>query len=370
MRFHLVACPNAQTTSEYNLCGFAALNTRFASLLTRKGHTVFLYASEENEAECTELVPVLSKDDIQTLLNGVPYQACWFHPTPLLWETQCGRAISAIAKRKEKGDFILSIGGTAHQPIFEKFKGDCFGVEYSIGYQGTFSQFRIFESHFHRAFINGLFKNNTGQFFDDVIPVPFEADKFPFIQQPGNYLAYVGRITEAKGIALACEVAEAAGLPLKIVGHGKEEDIKRLIGRGAEFLGPLPNGQRDALMAGARAVLCPTLYMEPFNCVAVEAQLCGTPVISTPWGGFTETIHHGVSGFRCEMFADFVRACKDARALDRSAIRKRAESLYSTEVVWPQYRRFFERVSTLHGDGFYDGFPRKRVDAEPKTATC
>jgi glycosyltransferase involved in cell wall biosynthesis len=358
MRFHLLACPNAQTTKEYLLCGFAALTIRFSNMLAKHGHTVFLYASEENDAQCTELVPVLSKMDIQTLLNGTPYQSVWFHPTPLLWETQCGRIISAIAQRKHPGDFILSIGGSAHLPVFEKFHADCFGVEYSIGYLGTFSQFRVFESHFHRAFIQGVYGNNIGHFFDEVIPVPFEAEKFPFTLQPGNYLAYVGRITENKGVALACEVAEAVGMPLKIIGHGKDEDIANFVGRGAEFLGPLPDGQRNALIAGARAVLCPTLYMEPFNCVAVEAQLCGTPVISTPWGGFTETIEHGVSGFRCSMFADFVKACKDARALDRTAIRNRAARLYSTEAIYPQYLRYFERISQLRGDGFYAGFPR------------
>ena len=38
------------------------------------------------------------------------------------------------------------------------------------------------------------------------------------------------------------------------------------------------------------AVLCLTSYLEPFGCVAVEAQLCGTPVISTDFGGMVETV--------------------------------------------------------------------------------
>jgi glycosyltransferase involved in cell wall biosynthesis len=362
MRFHLLACPNAQTTAEYELCGFNALTIRFARMLYKQGHTVYLYASEENEAPCTELVPVLSKADIQTLLNGVPYQAVWFHPTPLLWETQCGRAISAIAQRKQRGDFILSIGGSAHKPVFDKFAEDCFGVEYSIGYQGTFANYRVFESHAHRSFIQGLYKNNRGNYFDEVIPVPFEAETFPYkrYRSSPEYLAYVGRITESKGVALACQVAQAAGLPLKVVGHGSEDDIKKLIGLGAEYLGALPTKARNEVMAGARAVLCPTLYIEPFNCVAVEAQLCGTPVIASPWGGFTETIEHGHTGFRCSMFAEFVGACKEVSALDRSEIRARAVYRYSVEAIYPQYLRYFRRVAQLHGDGFYAGFPREK----------
>ena len=50
MRFHLLAPPNTQTTRAYSLSGFTQATIRFARILKDLGHTVFLYASEENDA--------------------------------------------------------------------------------------------------------------------------------------------------------------------------------------------------------------------------------------------------------------------------------------------------------------------------------
>jgi glycosyltransferase involved in cell wall biosynthesis len=249
----------------------------------------------------------------------------------------------------QRGDFICSIGGSADKPVFDQFSNDCFGVEYSIGYEGTFSRFRVFESHWHRAFIQGFYQNHTGNFFDEVIPVVFDPSEFSVVLEPEDYFVYVGRLTEAKGVHIACEIAEKAGVKLKVVGHGD----KKFVTRGAEYLGALPRDERNEVLSKARACFCPTTYMEPFNCVAVEAQLCGTPVISTPWGGFTETIEQGATGFRCSMFREFLRAVKNVDGLNRDYVRRRAFGRYTPSVIGPQYEAYFSRVSEMHGAGWY-----------------
>lgn len=350
MRIHLLSVPNGQTTREYSLCGFLALTIRFARMMKNRGHTVFLYASEENEAPCDELITVITKPEQRALLGDIPYQSVWFDPKGTrLWQVAFGRTIAGIEKRMQRGDFICSIGGSADKPIFDHFEKDCFGVEYSIGYQGTHSKYRVFESHWHRSFIQGFYQNQAGNFFDEVIPVPFEPSEFWYEKKPGDYFVYLGRLTQAKGVHIACEVAEKAGVKLKVIGHGETD----LVGRGAEYLGALPADERNEVLSKARACFCPTTYMEPFNCVAVEAQLFGVPVISTPWGGFTETVEQGVSGFRCAMFRDFLKAVKDVDNLDRLAIRTRAMGLYTPTVIGPQYDAYFSRVSEMHGAGWY-----------------
>jgi glycosyltransferase involved in cell wall biosynthesis len=48
--------------------------------------------------------------------------------------------------------------------------------------------------------------------------------------------------------------------------------------------------------------------------------LCGTPLISTNFGAFAETIEHGVTGFRCNTLGDFVKAIEKAGTLDRTKV--------------------------------------------------
>ena len=97
MRFHLLALPSSQTTRDYFLCGFCQLTIRFARLLKDLGHTVFLYASEENEAPCDELICCITKEEQAGVLGGLPYQwanssnGCW-----PLWEKSNARMIAAI----------------------------------------------------------------------------------------------------------------------------------------------------------------------------------------------------------------------------------------------------------------------------------
>ena len=51
--------------------------------------------------------------------------------------------------------------------------------------------------------------------------------------------------------------------------------------------------------------MVPTYYVEPFCGVNVEAQLCGTPVISNDCGAFTETIENLKTGILAHTLKDF-----------------------------------------------------------------
>jgi uncharacterized protein (UPF0335 family) len=94
-------------------------------------------------------------------------------------------------------------------------------------------------------------------------------------------------------------------------------------------------------------------YVEPFGNVAVEAQGCGTPVISTDWGAMTETVEHGKTGFRCRTFRQFVEAAENVGTLDPCYIRRRAINTYSLGVIGRRYDEYFRRLLTLWGEGWY-----------------
>lgn len=356
-RIHLLALPNVQTTRDYSLCGFCIATIRFAKLLKSLGHEVILYASELNEAPCDELVTVITKEEQEVILantrnpkgevEATPYQYAYIEEWSPLFQLSNGRIIREIAARKKPGDFICGIGGYSQRSVAEAHPDLPF-VEYSIGYNGSFSQFRVFESVAWQHHTYGAQKIEDGRFFDAVIPCSYDPDEFPFSPNKSDFVLYVGRLIPRKGIEIACQAAEVACVPLKVIGHGDAS----LVTHGAEYLGALSSEKRNVWMSKARAVFTPTLYIEPFNQVAVEAQLCGTPVISTPWGGFTETIEQGVTGFRCHYLGEFADALEKVKKLDPAYIRSRAVEKYSIATVREQYRDYFDRLLLLRKDGW------------------
>lgn len=345
-RIHLLALPNAQTTREYSLDGFAQCTIRFAKLMKGLGHHVILYGSEENEAPCDEFVSCISKSDQKQLLGASEYQHAAIDERYPLWQMANVKMSIEVGKRKQPRDFLCLIGG-ASQKYVADYHSDLMCVEYSIGYEGSFSSFRVYESQVWRHWTHGRQNIVDGRFFDDVIPVFFEPDEFPVCYDASEYFVFCGRYVKRKGVDIACQAAKAAKVELFCIGHHNE--CPPTYGTN---LGGVSADERNKWISKAKAVFTPTTYIEPFCCVAVEAQMCGTPVISTDFGGFTETIEHGKTGFRCNYLGEFINAIWEVGKLDRRYIRQRAASMYSIESAAPKYQKYFDRLWLLWNGGW------------------
>lgn len=157
-------------------------------------------------------------------------------------------------------------------------------------------------------------------------------ERAPYSDQPGKYLAFVGRITPEKGIADAIELARRAGLPLRMaakvydppeVEHFRDV-VQPAIDEGVvEFLGELGQGARDALYAGALATLMLGPWPEPFGLVAIESMATGTPIIGRRAGALTETVEHGVTGYLIDDLTEGLLAVQAASRLPRRLVRER-----------------------------------------------
>lgn len=339
MRVHLLGQPNSQTTAAYVRDGFTQLTIRFSHVLKRLGIYTILYASEENEASCDELVTIISKDEQELANMGRPYWQADGRRKPNPWDLGNQRMIDAINVRKQPGDIICSIGGQAQKPVSDAFP-DLPTVEFSIGYPWSYAPYRVFESRAWQHCVYGMEPITTGRPMDAVIHGFVDDPGFSIRKLPGDYLLYVGRLTARKGVSMACDMAKAAKMPLFVIGFGDE----KLITYGG-LIHNVTKGSRNAYMSQARAVLCPTQFIEPFNMVAVEAQIYGTPVISTDWGGFTETVEHGRTGYRVHTMNEAVKACQDVAYLDRAYIANRALGMFGMDIATEQYRIYFERLS-------------------------
>jgi glycosyltransferase involved in cell wall biosynthesis len=223
-------------------------------------------------------------------------------------------------------------------------------VEFGVGYSGVFSNYRVFESY---AWMHAIYAQHRdaaaadGSFFDAVIPGYLDPDMFPMGKGDGDYYLYIGRMVARKGVDIAAHICKTIGARLIFAGPGNH------IPNYGEYLGTVGPEKRAELMGGAIATFVPTLYLEPFGNVNIESQACGTPVITTDWGAFTETVVEGVTGFRCRNVEEFILATQNVKNLDRQVIRDRAISLYSVDVIAKQYEKYFHRLETLWGDGWY-----------------
>lgn len=344
MRLHVVSVPHTETTRDYEWCAFTSETRKFANMMHSLGHEVYLYAGEHNEGACTEHIDCSDPEFDERL---PPYESDY-----PMWRAFADKAIAAIAEREQSNDYLCLIGGLVQKPVADAFAAMT-TVEFGVGYEGVFSRFRVFVSYawMHAVYGWSMGANRAdGSFYDAVIPCSLEVEDFPAGEGKGDYLLYVGRLIERKGLAVVRDVAERTGLPLVIAGGDGDES---LIPPDAEYHGIVGPDERAKLMGNARCILAPTLYVEPFGKVAVEAQMCGTPAITTDWGGFVETVDHRRTGFRCHNLADFCAAVDASKDLDRAAIRERAIKLYSTDTVRHQYQWYFEQLATLRGEGWY-----------------
>ena len=93
-----------------------------------------------------------------------------------------------------------------------------------------------------------------------------------------------------------------------------------------------------------RSLIAPTEYLEPSACVVSEAQLCGTPVLASNWGGFPEYVEHLKSGVLCNTLEEYVRAIDCIGMIDRDYVRARARALFGWQAGKSAYQRYFARV--------------------------
>ena len=112
MRFHVVSLPHTQTTAEYIACAYTQKVRRFCDMMSSLGHEVFLYASEDNEADVAELVTVVSKVEQQEWFGGNDFHTNFFNiewdSSLPYWVAMNSRCVDEISARLQPKDFVCS----------------------------------------------------------------------------------------------------------------------------------------------------------------------------------------------------------------------------------------------------------------------
>lgn len=358
MRFHVLSLPHTELTTDYISCAYTQKARKFCTMMHSLGHEVYAYAGEESEAELTELVTIASVEDRQRWFGDFDYHSNFYPitwgPGDLHWIESNNNAIAEIRKRIQPGDIICLIAGECQKQVADAFPSNPV-VEYGIGYRGSFANFRVFESYAHMHWVYGnILNSDDGRYYDCVIPNYFDPDEFQPQTLKSDYYVFLGRFIRRKGIEIAVEATRKLGAKLVMAGQGCTQkgtmfagDDIIVEGGHLSHVGHVNIEQKAKLLAGAKACFMPTIYLEPFGGVAVEALLSGTPVIASDFGAFTEIVRPGIDGYRFRTIGEAAYFASDDM-LDKlpssEEIARDTAARYSMDVIKYKYQDYFEQV--------------------------
>jgi glycosyltransferase involved in cell wall biosynthesis len=174
----------------------------------------------------------------------------------------------------------------------------------------------------------------------------------PYNASPGDYVAFIGRISPEKRLDRAIEIARRAGMELRVAAKIDAADrdyfnaeIAGLMTQPhVTYLGEIGETEKAELLGGARALLFPIDWPEPFGMVVIEALSCGTPVLAWRGGSVPELLEPEVTGWIVESIDAAVEALRRVDTIDRAACRAAFEQRFTAERMARDYVAVYNRL--------------------------
>jgi glycosyltransferase involved in cell wall biosynthesis len=313
-----------------------------AAELTERGNEVTLFAAPGTESTARVLSPLEGPhpDEIQLSVYEADHVASTFasvdeaDPPFDVIHDHCGFTAFAFADRVE-----TPLVHTLHGPF-------------------THETSAFYARHAHKAKAIALSRYQADQAPDglDVVAVignPIVVDDFPFRDEKDDHLLWIGRMNDDKGPQRAIAAAREADAPLILAGPvqpGQEEffasEVEPLIdGDGIRYIGEVGEEKLE-LYAGARALLMPIRWAEPFGLVMTEAMACGTPVIAFPEGSAPELVIDGETGFVVDDEHEMAAAVARLGEIDPARCRESTRERFDVAAVAEAHERAYGAVAS------------------------
>jgi len=317
-----------------------------ADELVEAGHDVTLFASGDSH----------SRARVESVFQTAPSE--WIGHT--YWEMQ--HAVNAIRRSRDfdvlhdhTGLLGLALGGLLDIPFCHTVHGPL------DGHPGRFYEDVV--SLVPRAKLISISLNQRkpkgGLPWIANCPNALDLSVYPFRRKPGgDYLVFLGRMSPDKGAHRALAVALETGIPLKIAAKCREpleiryfdEFVRPHLGDTIEYVGEVGHADKVELLMGARALIFPIDWEEPFGLVVIEAMACGTPVIATRRGAVPEIVEHGRTGVIVDKYRDMEdpAVLELADSLDPDVLRREVEERFSPEHMVANYIAAYEATIAAH----------------------
>jgi len=371
IRLHIPAIPYTITRDEFSHDAFTGKVKRFAPMMQSRGFEVYHYGVETSESNADKDIQLMTVAEWQELrvesimflnksLSRAEAEAQLANPkttvgilanwgTPLFIEFN--RRFREQLQQNYSGTDIVCVPlGHSYDPALDGL--NVITVELGIGYSRSCKNYRVFESYNWMSHTLAEQKAEPNNYWF-VIPHGFDVSRFVFNPSPiRRRIGFLGRVHACKGGFVIAEVAKCFP-DVDFILCGQGDPTPFLTSPNIQYKEPIHGDERSDFLGSCVATMCPTTYLEPFGCSAVESQLCGTPVITVDCGGYVETVEQGRTGLRCHTLADFCKGVQMALdgAFDRAYVRERAVKLYDMYALAPQYEYVFRSVLDIHTAG-------------------
>lgn len=191
--------------------------------------------------------------------------------------------------------------------------------------------------------------------FAGIIHHGVDPKRYIFNEKPKNSVAWLGRITPIKGCYEAIRAALKSKKEIHLAGNIEKNELNTpytkkvlfLIKKYQEvkYLGTVKHKRKISLLKNAQAVLMPIRWEEPFGLVAIEAFACGTPVIAFGRGALPEIIEDGKTGFIVSTISEMARAINKIPTLQRKLCRLSVENYFNISRMADDHEKLFEKIS-------------------------
>lgn len=189
-----------------------------------------------------------------------------------------------------------------------------------------------------------------------VIPNGVDLSHFRPQSRKSNYALAIARICPEKGLHLAIDASERAGVTLIIAGsvfdYSEHRDyfdsmILPRLNEHVRFVGLVGGGRKANLLAGARCLLVPSLAPETSSLVAMEAMASGTPVVAFPSGALKEVVAHRRTGFLANSAEEMADAIFECDSIAAQTCRNEAEQKFSSARMFAEYLDLYRTTTSL-----------------------
>ena len=370
---HLPAIPHTITNGRYSHCAFTGKVLRFSNMMRSRGFRVIHYGVESSVSGADKEITLMTVDEwnelriaslkvlkpdmkfteiIEYLSDESRFIGELANYSTVLYQEFNRRFKEQLLKEYQSTstDLVMLPFGKAHLDAIKDI--NVISIESGIGYNDSFSDYRIFETYtwLHTALAK---ETKNIQNYWHVCPNYYDLSEWDVSLYPENTVGFFGRICDVKGCDVFSDIAKLfPDIEFVLCGQSQTDEavLKYLTSPNITYKPPIHGKERSYFLGSLTCLITPSLFCEPFCGVSVEAQLCGTPVISSDFGGMVENIEQFKTGLRCHTLADYkhgVRMALDCQ-FDRKYIAERARQKWDMLEIAKTYEYAFKNILDVH----------------------